>query len=455
MQPFFITDDIQAGVSYTLLHGHDPKDDKTIWRREEQTEEEWQKITDANTRHGRMYDDYVATAIEGYGGGSFLDIGCNSGYFPVTASLLGMKRSVGVDAGMQHGNAIRLLNEAMGSNAEFIHAEYDPRLRGALIPGMYDVVSASGVLCHMPDPLEFLAFLGSLAREAIFYQDSLLDTDELLVSWQKPDLRWVRPGTPFPYRFNDRSCLSRGMLYHAMEEMGFGDITVLEHRDYWLPQYISAAQDEQASTSLSSLSPELARALRLDYSLHVASKHVGVIATRRVGSSRQPPRAAAWVGLGVSTPPPTMPNVALGKPADQSSRSPWSTGVTTADDAAGAVSGIISGRFSFCTDVENAPWWQVDLGASFVVHEVRVYNDLRDLTEARRASQFAVDVSVDGTAFHQVFAKEDELPFGGADGRPFVWRPAESFAAHYLRLRLLRRDYLHLDQIEIYGEEFR
>jgi hypothetical protein len=61
------------------------------------------------------------------------------------------------------------------------------------------------------------------------------------------------------------------------------------------------------------------------------------------------------------TPRPPLTNVALGKPATQSSISPWSQGATPEDDAAGVVSGKFSG-FSNChTGEEDGPWWRVDL----------------------------------------------------------------------------------------------
>jgi len=43
-------------------------------------------------------------------------------------------------------------------------------------------------MCHLPDPLNFLAFLGSLATDAIFYFGQIVDTDAMIVSYLKPIL---------------------------------------------------------------------------------------------------------------------------------------------------------------------------------------------------------------------------------------------------------------------------
>ncbi len=65
-------------------------------------------------------------------------------------------------------------------------------------------------------------------------------------------------------------------------------------------------------------------------------------------------------------------DIARGKPATQSSLSPFST----RDDALGAVDGTLTGKFGFHTDLEDRPWWQVDLLEVVVLEEVIVFNRL-------------------------------------------------------------------------------
>ena len=60
-------------------------------------------------------------------------------------------------------------------------------------------------------------------------------------------------------------------------------------------------------------------------------------------------------------------NLALGRPATQSSVSRWSKFPTPEADAAGAVNGTIDGQPGFHTANEPCPWWQVDLQATYAI----------------------------------------------------------------------------------------
>ena len=48
--------------------------------------------------------------------------------------------------------------------------------------------------------------------------------------------------------------------------------------------------------------------------------------------------------------------------------------VSPEEDAAGAVDGIITGKWGFHTAVEKAPYWQVDLGNSVPIEKIVIYN---------------------------------------------------------------------------------
>jgi hypothetical protein len=155
---------------------------------------------------------------------------------------------------------------------------------------------------------------------------------------------------------------------------------------------------------------------------------------------------AAWVtGSGIPAHAQTT-NLALHKPADQISRSPWSTGKTTADDAAGAVDGIKNGYFGFHTNYEPNPWWQVDLQQISSLSEIRVYNRL---DEAGRAATIQVLLSNDKTNWQTVY-RHNGTTFGGTDGRPLAVN-LNGAQARYVRLQLAATNYLHLDEVEVYG----
>jgi hypothetical protein len=137
-------------------------------------------------------------------------------------------------------------------------------------------------------------------------------------------------------------------------------------------------------------------------------------------------------------------NLARGRPASQSSTSQWSRG---ADEAGGAVDGVINGGYGFHTDWEAEPWWQVDLGGFAPVGEVRVFNRLDCCGE--RALSLRILFSDDAEIWRTVYT-HDGTPFGGADGKPLAVR-LNAGTTRFVRLQLGATDYLHLDEVEIYA----
>jgi len=136
----------------------------------------------------------------------------------------------------------------------------------------------------------------------------------------------------------------------------------------------------------------------------------------------------------------------LKKPARQSSRSQWSR----PDDPQGAVDGVKNGSFGFHTDREANPWWDVDLGAVYMLDRVIVYNRVDYGEEgAHRATPIAVWVSDDGVAFRQVVWNRSG-PYGGATGKPLDLAIGGT-RARFVRLQLNSTDYLHLDEVEVLG----
>jgi len=136
-------------------------------------------------------------------------------------------------------------------------------------------------------------------------------------------------------------------------------------------------------------------------------------------------------------------NVAIGKPASQSSTSQWSR----PDDASGAVSGTIRHAFAFHTDFEERPWWQVDLLDCYPIETIVVHNRL-DMAQ-ERAKSLEVEVSVDGRDWVVVHA--GLVVFSGGDaGAPLELPLKSTVSARYVRVSLAETDYLHLAQVEVF-----
>ena len=146
-------------------------------------------------------------------------------------------------------------------------------------------------------------------------------------------------------------------------------------------------------------------------------------------------------------------NVAVGQPATQSSTCAWSKHSNPQNDAAGAISGTVTGRPTFSTGEDEVPWWKVDLAKVHRVHEIRLFNRVDDLGVASRNNNIIVEIALDEQNWQPIYARNSNVPFGGADGKPLILRPDPAVTLRHLRLSLPERTWFALDQVQIYGEE--
>jgi SAM-dependent methyltransferase len=266
-QPFIISDELQTGAAYSWAYGRDPRIAPTLVFKKSIDNQIWDQVTDSNGRLRKMYDDFILEITSRYPSGTFLDVACNNGYFPAAAAKLGMRRTKGIDLGGQYRDSLNFLNEILGTRAEFEQVNYDPLVHASRLSEKFDVVSAVAIMCHLPDPMNFLAYLGSLANEAIFFMGQVIDTDAFIVSHWKPHGELGRGELPFPYRFNDNSRLSRGLLFHGFEQMGFKNILELPWRKEWLSPYFAVNYNPATKPDL-------------ETEIKTGSKHIAVLATR-------------------------------------------------------------------------------------------------------------------------------------------------------------------------------
>ena len=142
--------------------------------------------------------------------------------------------------------------------------------------------------------------------------------------------------------------------------------------------------------------------------------------------------------------PGPFPNIARGRPASQSSTCVWSRHADVDRDAAGANDGRLDVEFGCHTDVEDNPWWRVDLERPCLVHGIRIQN--RRQFEGRLGG-FRIQASMDRLAWTVIHAE--------ADGAPpamliRIELPAPVLARH-LRLLVPSRTILHIVEFEAYG----
>lgn len=119
----------------------------------------------------------------------------------------------------------------------------------------------------------------------------------------------------------------------------------------------------------------------------------------------------------------------------------------TGSDAAGAVDGTIDGNFGFHTQQQDQPWWQVDLGQSFALDRLVVYNRT---VAAERASTLVVRLSDDAVSWRTVYEHDGTVFYGHADQAPLTV-PLASESARYVRLQVRETTWMHLDEVQVYG----
>ena len=137
-------------------------------------------------------------------------------------------------------------------------------------------------------------------------------------------------------------------------------------------------------------------------------------------------------------PPAGMQNLALRKPATQSS-------TTNNGDAARAVDGNTDGSWSrnsvTHTDSNAQAWWQVDLGGARAIKQVVVYNRTDCCDD--RLSNFEIKVSSDGNAWKTVATVAGQAQY------QTVFNLTET--ARLVRVQLKGTNNLSLAEVQVFG----
>lgn len=143
-----------------------------------------------------------------------------------------------------------------------------------------------------------------------------------------------------------------------------------------------------------------------------------------------------------------MINLALDKPATQSSTCRYSAHRDPATDARGANNGVLDCDTGFHTDAEAAPWWQVDLQEPCLVSHVVLHN--RRIA-ASRLRDFSILFSSDGELWAVAFAVAGNV--ATPEDLPYIVEWPSPRSARFVRLRLDAHDYLHFREMQVFGAD--
>lgn len=143
-------------------------------------------------------------------------------------------------------------------------------------------------------------------------------------------------------------------------------------------------------------------------------------------------------------------NVALGKPATQSTTSRWSSRIAAAADASTATNGNADRSSYFHTELEFGPWWQVDLKEPFVIEEIRIYNR-QECQERLRHFVVMTSLSGEDGSWTVIYRKSDDSVFGDGDFAPLIFQVTKMCLGRFVRIQLSEFGFLHFHRCEVFG----
>lgn len=154
------------------------------------------------------------------------------------------------------------------------------------------------------------------------------------------------------------------------------------------------------------------------------------------------------VGAPLFEQPDPSPNIALGKPATQSSTCAASRRRSISEDAAGAVNGLPTGTYGFHTGHDDPPWWVVDLEGEHRLSAVWIFNRLDAPSTLRHVR---LRISRDGCDWTLALDHRTDEMIGGVWGRPLMIDFNGTAVARFVRIELGNAGVLHLDQVKVFG----
>jgi hypothetical protein len=102
--------------------------------------------------------------------------------------------------------------------------------------------------------------------------------------------------------------------------------------------------------------------------------------------------------------------------------------------------GGVSTEVFFCTNEEENPWFEYDLGAPLQFSSLTIFNRSDSVQE--RAVPLVVEISNDRKTYKQIASRKEVFD---------AWRPSfPPQRARYVRLRVTRKSFLHLDRVSVH-----
>jgi hypothetical protein len=146
--------------------------------------------------------------------------------------------------------------------------------------------------------------------------------------------------------------------------------------------------------------------------------------------------ALIWTGVRLFAPK----SIAQGKPVQASSVYGPSAPATA------AVDGETNGTFGFHSALEDSPWLSVDLGQNYEITKIKILG--RGDSDFNQSVPLALAISDDGTEYREIARRAEAF----SESDPWIVTPPPPISARFIRLQTMRRTYLVLGEVQVFGK---
>ncbi|VVM22056.1 hypothetical protein BSPWISOXPB_3054 [uncultured Gammaproteobacteria bacterium] len=151
--------------------------------------------------------------------------------------------------------------------------------------------------------------------------------------------------------------------------------------------------------------------------------------------------ATVVITVGVGT-----TNLALGKPATQSSTYLHAVFAVAGYAVDGNTDGKFSNRSTSSTEHEQGAWWQVDLGSKKNIKQILIYN--RTDCCVNRLSNYQVSISNKADFSTHTYQQDFHV---APNPKKIIQLDASGKQGRYVRIQLLDKNYLSLAEVQVMG----
>jgi 2-polyprenyl-3-methyl-5-hydroxy-6-metoxy-1,4-benzoquinol methylase len=132
------------------------------------------------TTPGTHLTNGVMPLLEGVGfpkrldGKSVLDIGCNAGFYSLSAWMRGARRVVGLDQQPHYINQALMVRDILGLSADAVEFRVADGHDLSEDSEHFDVVINTGVVYHLQNPMDFLSKVSKITTETMILESEML-----------------------------------------------------------------------------------------------------------------------------------------------------------------------------------------------------------------------------------------------------------------------------------------